>query len=330
MAPPDRPPSSRPDPRDLTPIDPEARRLIDLIKSSGAPAFETLAPAAARAAFARGARLFAADPPAVRAVEDCACPGPGSVISLRIYRGANAGADAPALLFLHGGGWTVGDLDTHDSVCRILANAAACVTIAVAYRLAPEHKHPAAYEDCCAAARWAVAEAARLGIDPRRLAVGGDSAGGNLAAALALAARDGLAPPFLFQLLLYPAVDATMRHPSYAAVSPDAPLTRQTTEYFLAHYLADPRDASDWRVSPLAAARFDDLPPAFVLTVRHDPLRDEGRAYAAALERAGVRVWTLDLNDETHGFLTSGRAIRAAGMALEMAGAALRYAFATL
>ncbi len=309
-------------------FDPDARNLIELVKASGRPPIDTMTPAEAREAYQRASQLFSPDRPEMAELRDLAAEGPDGPIGLRLYRGKGAPVEAAAaLVYLHGGGWTIGDLDTHDYVCRKFANDARCVVISVDYRLAPEHKHPKPLEDCIAAARWIAANAGALGIDAGKLAIGGDSAGGNLSAVLTLIAREGGAPKFVFQMLLYPAVDATMRHASYKTIPDDVPLTEKTTRYFLDHYINGEADKLDWRVSPLRAGSFENLPPAFVLTARHDPLCDEGRDYAQALEKAGVRVWSVDLNDQVHGFLTNGKMIRAADMALDMASAALRYGF---
>jgi acetyl esterase len=312
------------------PIDSDALRLIELVKASGRPRLETMSAPDARQAYRRAAELFSPAPPEVASCVNRTIPGPGGEIPIRIYRGHDAPqTGAPALLYIHGGGWVIGDLDTHDYLCRKFANDARALVVAVDYRLAPEHKFPAAVEDCMAAAQWLSASAGALGVDAEKLAVGGDSAGGNLSAVLSLMGRDGAGPRFMFQLLLYPAVDASFERPSFAATRPDAPLTDVVTRYFLDHYKRAPEDARDWRMSPYLASRHDDLPPAFILTARHDPLCDEGRDYAELLEKAGVSVWRLDINDQVHGFLTNGKAIRAAERALDMAAAALRHAFQT-
>jgi acetyl esterase len=233
----------------------------------------------------------------------------------------------PALLYLHGGGWVIGDLDSHDGICRRLANLAACRVIAVDYRLAPEHRFPAAVDDAVAALAWVAGNAAALGVDPARIAVGGDSAGGNLAAVLAIMGRDGAAPAPVFQLLLYPAVDLTMASDSYARVTEGLPLTAASMRYFIDHYVPDAGQRLNWRASPLRAERLAGTPPALVLTVGHDPLADEGRAYADRLDTEGVRVTALHMADQIHGMLTMGRVIAAGDAVLQYAATALRDAW---
>ncbi|CAH2600615.1 Alpha/beta hydrolase [Rhodovastum atsumiense] len=305
-------------------LHPDVQGVLDLIRASGLPPVETLAATDARALYRNGRAVLQPDPPEVALVRDLAGPVP-----LRLYRGAGTdpAAALPALVYLHGGGWVIGDIDTHDVVCRGLANAARAAVISVDYRLAPEHKFPAAVEDCAAALRFVVAEAEDLGIDPARLAVGGDSAGGNLAAVMAIMARDGAVPPIGYQVLIYPATDLTARHPSYSRVTDGFPLVTRSVHWFVAHYLANPADAIDWRASPLRAPDLSDLPPAFVLTCTHDPLCDEGLAYADRLEREGGQVTRVHLSDQMHGFLTMGRMIRASDMTIAIIGATLRAAW---
>ncbi|HJU19899.1 MAG TPA: alpha/beta hydrolase, partial [Stellaceae bacterium] len=247
------------------------------------------------------------------------------VIPLRLYRGAGTAAAeiVPVLVYFHGGGWVIGDIDTHDPVCRHLANAARCAVVSVDYRLAPEHKFPAAVEDCCAAIAWVAEEGAALGIDPARLAVGGDSAGGNLAAVASLCARDRGGPRICQQLLLYPALDAAMDHPSIIRFAEGHLLTRATMEWFYAQYLQGPEDIDDWRASPLRASDLGRLPPAFIVTGGYDPLCDEGVAYARRLEKCGVPVRLRHHPDQIHGFVSMGKIIKAAHAALDEAAAAL-------
>jgi acetyl esterase len=204
---------------------------------------------------------------------------------------------------------------------------AACRVIAVDYRLAPEHRFPAAVDDAAAALAWVAGNAAALGVDPARIAVGGDSAGGNLAAVLAIMGRDGAAPAVMFQLLLYPAVDLSMTSGSYARVTEGVPLTAATMRYFANHYAPDANQRLDWRASPLRAERLAGTAAALVLTVAHDPLADEGRAYADRLEAEGVRVTALHLADQIHGMLTMGRVIAAGDQVLQYAAATLRDAW---
>ena len=240
-----------------------------------------------------------------------------------------AGTPQPALIYFHGGGWVIGDLESHDQVCRALANAARCIVVAVDYRLAPEHKFPAAVDDAIAATRWIAGNAARLGIDAARLAVGGDSAGGNLAAVVSLDARDRGGPPLVFQLLIYPGTDMRMDRPSHVRHAEQLPLRRATMQWFVGHYLRDAGDEADWRASPLRARDFRNLPPALVVTAGFDPLCDEGEAYAKALSGAGVRVAHERFGGQIHGFLSMGRMIADAGRLVALAADALKGAFKT-
>lgn len=310
-------------------LHPDAQALLHLIRETGRPPLEQLAPAEARRAYSAGRAVLQASPEPVAHSEDLAMPGPSGAIRLRLYRGMGTHPDAklPCLLYLHGGGWVLGDLNSHDGVCRILANAASCSVIAVDYRLAPEHQFPAALDDAAAALTWVAAHHDDLTIDPARIAVGGDSAGGNLAAGLALFGRDGALPAPIAQLLLYPAVDLTMTSDSYATMTEGLPLTAATMRYFIDLYAPNSSDRVDWRASPLRAASLAGTPSAFVLTVGHDPLCAEGRDYAQRLEREGVTVTSLHLSDHLHGFLTMSAVIRAATTVLQWAGTALRSAW---
>jgi len=312
-------------------LDPDAEQVLELVRQSGRPPYETLAPTEARELYRKGRAVLQPDPPEVAEVADLTAPGPAGPIRLRRYRGLAAAADRPlpGLVYFHGGGWVFGDLDTHDVVCRKLANAAQMVVIAVDYRLAPEAKFPAAIEDSIAATLWVAENARVLGIDRDRLAVGGDSAGGNLAAVVALAARDRGGPRLGYQLLLYPAVDLAMTHDSHRRITEGLPLTHTTMRWFRDHYLRNAADQRDWRASPLLrAAEFRDLPPAYVLTVGFDPLCSEGEAYARALTAAGVPTKHRHLERQMHGFLTMGRIIAAAETETNAAAAGLKQALA--
>ncbi len=312
-------------------LDPDAQRVLEMIRLSGRPPFETLSPAEARGFFNASRQVLQPDPTEVAAVRDIAAPGPGGEIPLRLYRGSGTQATdkLPVLIYFHGGGWVLGDLDSHDVICRRLANDAACCVVSVDYRLAPEHRYPAAVVDSAAATQWIVEQAEALAIDSERVAVGGDSAGGNLAAVMALMARDEALPPLGFQLLIYPAVEMTATQPSYDRITEGYPLTTSTMKWFRDHYIADRHLDIDWRASPLRAADLSGVAPGFVLTVAHDPLCDEGIAYARRMEQEGVPVTHVHMSDQMHGFLGMGRVIRAADFALNLMAAALRAAWAT-
>jgi len=262
----------------------------------------------------------------VAAVRDLTAPGPGGPIPLRLYRGlgTDPAAALPVLMFFHGGGWVIGDIDTHDAVCRWLANFGGCAVVSVDYRLAPEHKFPAALEDCLAATAFVVQEAGTLGIDASRLAVGGDSAGGNLAAVSCLHARDFGGPKICLQLLFYPATEFTMTHPSHQTRGEGYVLTHSLMVWFRDHYLRSPDDMADWRASPLRASDFSNLPPAFVVTAGFDPLSDEGEDYGRRLQAAGGTVTFRRLPGQIHGFMTMGRLIPDAEIVAREAGDILR------
>lgn len=312
-------------------LDPDAQTVLEMVRLSGRPPYEMVGAGEARRLFRAGREVLGADPEPVALVRDLSMPRPdGGTIPLRLYRGAGTEATEklPVLVYFHGGGWVIGDIESHDPVCRQLANRARCAVVSVDYRLAPEHKFPAAVEDCFAATAWVAHEGAALGIDPERLAVGGDSAGGNLAAVTSLLARDQGGPPIRHQLLIYPAVDAAMDHPSIHRFAEGHLLTRATMEWFYAQYLRGPEDVDDWRASPLRASDLARLPPAFVVTGGYDPLCDEGDAYARRLERCGVSVRLRHHPEQIHGFCSMGRIIKAAGAALDEAAAALAGVFA--
>ena len=307
----------------------DAQRLLDMIAASGRPPLIELSVADARKVFSAGRAVTQPEPPEVAEMRDLAAPGPLGDISLRLYRGIGtaAGTALPTLVFYHGGGWVIGDLDSHDQVCRQIANEAGCCVVAVDYRMGPEHKFPAAVNDAAAATRWIIEQGAALGVDAGHIAVGGDSAGGNLAAVMAIMARDGYLPKIHFQMLIYPATDMAMQTQSVARVQAGVPLTASTMRWFLGHYLGKPADVHDWRASPARVVDLSGVAPAFVLTCSHDPLNDEGREYAERLEREGVATTYVHMADQMHGFLTSGRIVRASGVAISMAVACMRSAW---
>jgi acetyl esterase len=307
-------------------LDPDNQKVLDMMAASGAPPIAALDPAAARRAFDE--IDLAPDSPVLDDVRDMEAPGPLGAISLRYYRGQDAPkAQAAALVFYHGGGWTIGSLDSYDYICRKLANAAHCVVVSVDYRLAPENKFPAAVVDCQAALKWVVGNAATLGIDAKRVAVGGDSAGGNLSAVMAHMARDGDAPPVCFQALVYPACDMNTNFERFSPQLDRFVLSAAAMKYFIANYLNGETEKGDWRASPSLAKNFKGLAPALVMTTGFDPLGVGGEAYAQTLEAAGIQVSHIRLADQMHGFLSFGRVVRAADMGLEMMAAALRRAF---
>lgn len=302
-------------------FDPDVDRLLAAIALKQAPPLESLDVPTARGMFRESCAAFSLPSVALAQVEDRVAPGGAA---LRVYRPVAGEAGRPWLLYLHGGGWVLGDLDTHDPICRTLAQDSGRCVIALDYPLAPERPFPAALDSVLSAIRWITANPGLFGIDPVRMAIGGDSAGGALAASACIALREAGLPLPAFQLLFYPATDLTASSDSYGQITSTVPLTGSRMRWFLAHYLHDPDDALDWRASPLLATSLAGLPPAFVVTAGHDPLRDEGIAYAHRLERERVRVTHLHMGDQIHGFLTLGRALRRAVPVLEQAARELR------
>jgi len=302
-----------------SPLHPDCITLLEMARRAGRPRIETLEPPAARAQYLAGKPSLQAEPPPIGPVRDIAGPG----FTMRLYRPLNAEGALPCLVFAHGGGWVIGDLDSHDNLARTLCHQARCAVLAVDYRLAPEHPFPAAVDDMAAAVRFAQEHAAALGIDATRLAVGGDSAGGNLAAVAAIMARDGALPALRHQSLLYPCSEMAATHPSCSRFPEGLPLITSTMQWFRNHYAPAPTTWEDWRASPLRAASLAGTAPAFVLTVGHDPLCDEGIAYARRLEREGVRVAHLHAADLLHGALTMTAVIRPVLDVITMASAAL-------
>jgi acetyl esterase len=307
-------------------LHPHARALLDLIAERGVPPTHTLSPAEARAVYRDRRGFTQPAPPPVASVTDLAADGPHGAIPLRLFRPLGTMADQvlPALVYYHGGGWVIGDLDTHDTLCRELANHAGCAVVSVDYRLAPEHRFPAAVDDSIAAARWVHRHAAALHLDPDRIAVGGDSAGGNLAAVVAIAARDAGDLPLAYQLLIYPATDQHRSAPSHTTNGEGYLLTRDTMAYFTGHYIPDPARYADWRASPLLHPDLSRLPPALVLTAGYDPLRDEGLAYAQRLSEAGNQATHLSFERQIHGFILMGKVLDEANAAVRLCAADLR------
>ncbi len=306
------------------PVHPQVRLLLDGMAQAGGPPLNELSPAEARALFKD---LVALDQPEeVTRVDDRVVPGADNDVPVRVYTPAHAvGVEAPLLVWFHGGGWVIGDLDTADATARALANRSGAVVVSVDYRLAPEHPAPAALEDALAALTWSVENAELLGANAANVAVGGDSAGGNLAAALCIRVRDEFGPDIDFQLLVYPVIDCTLSHASIDENAEGYFLTKDTMVWFIGHYLGD-IDAKDPSVSPLHAPTLAGLPPALVITAEFDPLRDEGEAYAAALREAGVEVEAVRYEGQIHGFMGMAALIDDGKHALDLAGAAVRTA----
>jgi acetyl esterase len=305
-------------------LDPDAAAVFKAFQEAGRPAYETLTPPEAREFYSQARFVSNPEPPELKSVEPLAIPAPHGSIPARIYTPKTlrklAGL-APCLVFFHGGGWVIGDLDSHDVVCRKLADEGQLIVISVDYRLAPEHKFPAAVDDAITATKWIAINGKQLGVDAARLMVGGDSAGGNLAAVVAISARDGNGPAIAGQVLIYPATDFAMTHPSHREPETSILLTHSVIKWFRDHYLNGAADAHDWRASPVRAGTLIGLPPAYVLTAGGDPLRDEGDEYAQRLKEAGVPVTYRHFPGQFHGFFTMGKLLQQANVAAgEIAG----------
>jgi len=306
------------------PLDPQAQAFLDQMEALNAPALNTLTPEDARKAFGMMAELLGLEPEPIAKSEDRLIPGPGGQIPVRIYT-PEGSEPFPVLVFFHGGGFVIGSVELYDEFCRELANGAGCMVVSVDYRLAPEHKFPVAVEDCYAATEWVAENAKAIGGNPELIAVGGDSAGGNLSAVVALMARDKGTPPLVFQLLIYPATDFVHETQS-SRENADYFLTKDDMAWFSSLYLRSETDGSNPQASPLLAEDFSGLPPALVITAEFDPLRDEGEAYADRLREAGVDTVCTRYNGMIHGFL--GLPFEQGKKGRQEAIAALRSAFA--
>ena len=307
-------------------LDPQAAFLLKLMEDNRIPPVNTLTPTQAREAYLTRRTFTQPDPVEVGEVLNHDVQANGARFKVRTYQPqGRATAALPALVYYHGGGWTIGDLDTHDVLCRSLCRQSGLVVVSVDYRMGPEHKFPAAYLDSLAAFEWVQQQADRLGIDAARVAVGGDSAGGNLAASVCLGLRDQSRQP-CFQLLIYPATNMNLVTPSHTTNGQGYLLTREAIEWFRDQYLSGPADFDDWRASPLLARSHAGLPPAFVLTAGYDPLRDEGLLYADALSKAGVACQYVCFERQIHGFITMGRVMSEANTAVSLCAQVLRQA----
>ena len=306
-------------------LDPQAQALMQLMIEKGVPPVNTLTPLEARASYRSRRSFTQPDAPEVHQVENKMVVHMGMNLPVRVYHPQSAKLNhaLPALVYLHGGGWTIGDLDTHDVLCRSLCLQAEVVVVSVDYRLGPEQPFPAAYEDTLAAFHWTVENANELGIDASRIAIGGDSAGGNLSAAACLGLRGQVVQP-AFQLLIYPATIMWQDTASYHANGTGYMLTKESIAYYTENYLRNREDAQDWRASPQLAESHADLPPALVMTAGFDPLRDEGLMYADALSNAGVPTQYICFERQIHGFITMGRIMQEANTAVTLCASVLK------
>lgn len=304
-------------------LDPQIEALLGQLAENPGPKLSDLPAPEARAMYTAMGSLLDQQDVAIGKTEDMSIPGPGGDIPIRVYSPVAGGGSAlPCLVFFHGGGFVIGSLDTHDALCRTLSNEAGVRVVAVDYRLAPEHRYPAAAEDCYAATRWVEANAGALDIDPNAIAVAGDSAGGNLAAVVSLMARAKKGPQIAFQLLIYPVADMTgsEKWPSRQERAEGYFLETVTMEWFEDNYFGD-NDAgrSEETGSPLSAVDLSNLPPAYVITAGFDPLRDEGKALADALSAAGTKVEYIDYPSMVHGFFNMQAVLDVARDAVKVA-----------
>jgi acetyl esterase len=305
-------------------LSPEARALLEEIDSLGLPALQSLVPAAARVQVRESSKRSIGEPVVLERVENFCVPAPAGSVPVRLYARERGGVH-PCLVYFHGGGYVVCDLDTHDTVCRWIAKESGAIVIAVDYRLAPEHRFPAALEDCQAAAAWVCANGEQLGVDANRIAVGGDSAGGNLAAVVSIQCRDAGGPPLALQVLVYPVTNCnSLATDSYREFAEDHHLTRGLMDYFFDHYFARAEDRADPKASPLLAKDLQGLPPALVITAECDPLRDEGEAYAARLAEAGVTVTCTRYKGMFHPFFSLPGILEDSRKAVRQVAGALR------
>lgn len=309
--------------RDGHTLDVQVQHMLALQRRLGRAEFERLTVAQARREMEVNALVLAPRTGPMEQVRDDRFPGPGGEIPVRVFRPRGLGRPSPALVYFHGGGFVVGSVESHDPVCRLLAEEARCVVISVEYRLGPEHRFPAAPDDALAAFRRVVATADALGVDPRRIAVGGDSAGGNLAAVVSLDTRGDAVRP-AFQLLIYPAVDLTMSFPSIRTLGEGFFLERAKMAWFIEHYLRGEADKTDPRASPWFAPDLAGVPAAAVFTAGFDPLRDEGQAYAKKLAEAGVPTTYTCHGSMFHGFLNTCGGLSNARAPVNEIAAALR------
>lgn len=308
------------------PFDPQVQAIRDRLEAEHVPNLSTLSVEDARAADAKGTAALAGAAEPVGEVRDLSIPGPAGDLAARVYRPAGSGP-WPALVYFFGGGWSLGTLDTCDGVCRMLTSQAGCVTVSVGYRLAPEHKFPAAVQDCHAGAAWVASHAPEFGADAARLAVGGDSSGGNLAAAVTLLARERGGPALMHQLLVYPNTDYQAGTASMREINDPHFFNPAAVRWYWSLYLSSPQDGASPLASPLRAADLRGLPDATIITAQYDPLRDEGELYADRLRQAGVDVELGRFTGMMHGFFTMVGVLDGARLAVSYAAGRLREAF---
>jgi acetyl esterase len=311
-------------------VDGDLQNILDMIKEADRPPYRDVPVAEARQGYQAMVQLLDPEEEAIHRTEDRTIPGPAGEIPLRLYwpRELVKGESLGVLIFLHGGGFVIGDLDTHDPLCRRLCNRGDCIVVSVEYRLAPEHPFPASGEDCIAAMQWCAQNAAELGGDSGRLAVGGDSAGGNLSAVCALHARDNGGPDLRLQLLIYPAVAPRMDSASHAAFGEGHLLTSENMQWFMEQYYGGRDLTENPAFAPAIAADHSGLAPAEIIVAGYDPLRDEGMAYAETLSAAGVPTNLVNYEGAVHAFMQFHGTSAACRDAVDHCGAVLKRALA--
>jgi acetyl esterase len=309
------------------PLDPQVAAVLENIRLAGNPEYWQMSPAQARDWHNRKSGILDVAPEPVHAVDDRIVPADEAAVPVRIYTPRPSNSPLPVLVWLHGGGHVVGSLTSYDALCRKLALSADCIVVSVDYRLAPEHKFPAGVIDSFAALEWVGRHAADFGGDPGRIAIGGDSAGGNLAAVCAILARDAGGPSLVFQLLVYPRTAPDEDSPSHHALAEGYMLTRKVILWFHGHYRSSDSDRQDFRYAPLIASDLSQLPPTLIVVGEYDPLRDDGIAYAARLRDAGNEVELADYAGMVHPFFSMGGAVDAGRRAMVQATDALRRIF---
>jgi acetyl esterase len=310
-------------------LDPQAKMVLEAAEQSGRPLYETLAPPDARKLYEEVAAIAGGEPPPVFQVEDTEAPGPFGPVPLRVYTPRDPGAEKlPVLIYIHGGGYVIGSRDSHDVPCRYLALEGDCIVVSVDYHMAPEFPFPKPVEDCWAAANWIAENAAAFGGIAEKIAIGGDSAGGNLATVMCLMARDRGGPRFVHQLLIYPGTDMTRSLPSHTELAEGYRLTKTLIDYFMDLYFSgENKDLRHPLASPLFVEDLSRLPPALIVSAGYDPLKDEDRAYYEKLKAAGVDATHTHYPGMIHGFINMPAFIDAAKDCLRECGTALKEAF---
>ena len=307
-------------------LHPQADAMLKQLEADGVPDISEMSVPQARMFLEQAFGNMVPNPEPMAEVRDFTVPGPAGRLPVRLYKPEGSGPTPPLVVYFHGGGWVIGSIEAYDATCRALASASGCAVASVEYRLAPETSFPAAPEDCYAATRWLAENAAEVGVDGERLAVAGDSAGGNLAAVVSLMARDQGGPRISYQVLIYPAVDVEGDYPSREENAEGYFLTTRAMRWFYGHYIQDESRAKDMLASPLLADDHSGLPPAMIIVAGYDPLRDEGEAYAEKLKEAGVEVKVSRNDGMIHGFASMIGALDDARASLAEMGQELRAA----